>query len=254
MPIGQPLIQLAITSSTMDEATRLASEGAPEGLVVLADEQTAGRGRAGRIWAGPRGTAVLMSVVLRPPLRPDRLSTLPLVAGVAVAEAIETFAPTTCQLKWPNDVLIEGRKVAGVLLSARTSAGSVDHAILGVGINVTTPAAALPDGATSILAATGAPLDRRALAESLFDRIGANYDAFVRFDGRPDLATWRRRAVYLGRLVRLQDGESVVYGRLVDVDDDGAVLLDVGGARRRIVAGDLTRGPTPLNESAPRRP
>jgi BirA family biotin operon repressor/biotin-[acetyl-CoA-carboxylase] ligase len=185
-----------------------------------------------------------MSVVLRPPLRPDRLATLPLVAGVAVAEAIEARAPATCQLKWPNDVWIDGRKVAGILLTSTTSGGSVGQAILGVGINVTSAAADLPDTATSILAATGATLDARALVKSLIDRIGVNYGAFVRSDGRPDLSAWRRRALYLGRPVVIRDGESVVHGTMLGVDDDGALLLDIDGALHRIVAGDFTRGPT----------
>src|SRR4051794_26667753 len=104
MPIGEPLIQLAQTTSTMDEVRSLADEGAPEGLTVVADVQTAGKGRAGRSWQSPAGTSLLLSVFLEPRVLSEKLTTLPLMIGVAVAEAIELVAPVICQLKWPNDV------------------------------------------------------------------------------------------------------------------------------------------------------
>jgi BirA family biotin operon repressor/biotin-[acetyl-CoA-carboxylase] ligase len=241
--LGDPTVRLPVTTSTMDEVERYAREGAAEGLVVVADYQTAGRGRAGRSWTAPPGTALLCSFLLRPPLSPDRLSTLPLIVGVAVAEAIEDCAPVRCQLKWPNDVWIGGHKVAGVLMKASSAAGEVGYAALGVGINVSGEIAGLPAGATSVLAASASEVDRSRLLRRLVGRLQAHYDRFLRADGRPDLTSWRERAALLDEVVAVEDAGSRVIGRFVRVDPDGALLLDVGGALRRIVSGDLTRGP-----------
>jgi BirA family biotin operon repressor/biotin-[acetyl-CoA-carboxylase] ligase len=231
----------------MDEVAARAAGGAPEGTLVVADHQTTGRGRAGRAWEAPPGGALMLSALLRPPLPPDRLGVLPLVVGVAVAEALELVAPVACQLKWPNDVWIGGRKVAGILASARARDGvGAAPLILGIGINVATPSDALPAGATSLAAAVpgGRPPDREDVLAALLLRLDAGYRAFLASGGRPDLGAWRARAALLGEVVAVVDGGQRREGRFVGVDADGALLLAVeGGETARIVAGDLTRGP-----------
>lgn len=245
MPLGHTVHNLAVTTSTMDDIERLAIEGAEEGVVVVADEQTAGRGRAGRVWNAPPGTALLCSFLLRPSLPPDRLSTLPLVAGVAVAEAIEACAPVTCRLKWPNDIWIEGHKVAGILMKATASGGLTERIILGIGINLSTRPEDLPPTATSVLAASGATVPRLRMLEVLIARLQSHYDRFTRYEGRPDLEEWHQRALFLGERVTMEDGGNTVVGRMCGVDRDGALVLDVGGRIQRVVAGDLSRGPVP---------
>jgi BirA family transcriptional regulator, biotin operon repressor / biotin---[acetyl-CoA-carboxylase] ligase len=234
----------------MDEVEQRARSGATEGLVVVAGEQTAGRGRTGRAWTVPAGTGLLCSVLLRPPVPPDRLSTLPLIAGVAVAEAIEDCAPVSCRLKWPNDVWIDGRKVAGLLAKATTSAGVVDHIVLGVGINLTAKTAELPPGATSVAEESGTLVDRSRMLDALLLRLQWHYDRFVEAWGRPDLAGWRARAALLGETVTVEDAGAPITGRLKGVADDGALLVAVDGGVKRIVAGDLSRGPVPAASDA----
>jgi BirA family transcriptional regulator, biotin operon repressor / biotin---[acetyl-CoA-carboxylase] ligase len=243
MRLGHTIVELSVTTSTMDDAERLAAEGADEGLIVVADEQTAGRGRAGRTWSAPPGSALLCSILLRPPLPPPRLSTLPLVTGVAVAEAIETCSPIACRLKWPNDVWIDDRKVAGILMKATTSAGVVDRVVLGIGINLTTGLEDLPPTATSISAASGSTVSRSVLLDALIVRLCLHYDMFIMTNGRPDLGSWLKRAALLGEVVNVEDAGARMTGRFLGVDEDGALLLDVGESVRRIVAGELSRGP-----------
>ena len=242
--VGRRVVRLAAVASTMDEVETLARAGEPEGTVVVADVQTAGRGRAGRRWSAPAGTSVLCSVLLRPRVPPTRLGVLPLVAGIAVAEAIEGVADVSCQLKWPNDVWIDGRKVAGVLVSARTGAATVEHAIVGVGINVNVRRDDLPLNATSVLVASGHPIDRERILCGLLERLDRAYGRFVASAGRPDLEDWRTRAALVGHPVTVAVGDVARHGRLRGVDGDGALLLELGdGAIERIVAGELTRGP-----------
>jgi BirA family transcriptional regulator, biotin operon repressor / biotin---[acetyl-CoA-carboxylase] ligase len=246
MRLGHTVLNLPVTTSTMDDIQRLAAEGAEEGLIVVADEQMAGRGRAGRGWTAPPGTALLCSVLLLPTLPPNRLTTLPLVAGVAVAEAIEDSAPVTCRLKWPNDVWIGGRKVAGILMKATVSAGVTDRVVLGIGINLNTKPEDLPPNATSLAVASGIDVSRPSVLDALIARLQDLYDRFVASNGRPDLEPWLKRAALVGELVTVKDAGASISGRLHGVDDDGALLLDVDGSLRRIVAGDLSRGPVPI--------
>lgn len=246
--IGHRLIRRDRVVSTMDEVAALAAAGEPEGTVVLAEEQTGGRGRAGRRWEAPAGTAVLCSVLLRPGLPPDRLGPLPLMVGVAVAEAVEAVARLRCQLKWPNDVWLGERKVAGVLIAAR--AGAV---IVGIGINVDGPVSALPAGATTVAAAAGRPIARAALVERLLARLDAGYLVFTAARGAPDLGPWRARAAMLGEAVTIESGATRRHGRFVGVAADGALELAAGdGSVTRIHAGDLVRGPV-LTAAGPAR-
>jgi BirA family transcriptional regulator, biotin operon repressor / biotin---[acetyl-CoA-carboxylase] ligase len=157
---------------------RLLMPSAPEGAVAVADEQTEGRGRLGRAWHAPPGTSILCSVQLRPPLPAQRYPELTVVGADAVADAIRALTRLEPELKHPNDVLIGGRKVAGILGEA-----SEGRVVLGVGINVNIPAHELPDDvrlpATSVLAEVGAPLDRRDLLVELLDLLERRYDAWL---------------------------------------------------------------------------
>ena len=242
--VGRRLVRLGTVVSTMDEVEALARAGEPEGIVVVADEQTAGRGRSGRRWSAPTGSSLLCSILLRPPVPPDRLAVLPLVVGVAAAEAIDAVAGVACRLKWPNDVWIDGRKVAGVLVTARTGAAGLEHSVVGVGINVNVPPTEVIDGATSLLTATGHLHDRERLLTVLLERLGTGYQAFVVAGGRPDLRAWRSRSALVDERVTITVGDDHRHGTFRGVDDDGALLLEVDDRRvERVVAGELTRGP-----------
>jgi BirA family biotin operon repressor/biotin-[acetyl-CoA-carboxylase] ligase len=246
--IGREIIRLGVVESTMDELARRAADKAEEGLVVVADVQTAGRGRGGRVWLAPPGSSLLMSVLLRPTVPPERLSTLSLVAGVAVAEAIEQLGITP-KLKWPNDVWLSERKVAGILVTSRVGPEGI-VAILGIGINVNVESADLPPGAISLSAAIGKTVPREELLSSVLSRLDAYYLAFTKTAGRPDLSGWTKRAALIGEQVQVTDGAEIHSGVLLGIDPDGALLLrGIGGDRIRIVAGELTRGPRTTTSS-----
>lgn len=251
--IGRRVIRLATTASTMDDAAALADAGEPEGTVVVANTQTAGRGRAGRSWQAAAGTSVLCSVLLRPAVPPDRLGVLPLLVGVAVAETLEVVAAVSCQLKWPNDVWIEGLKAAGILVAARAGTATVAHAIVGIGINVNVSPTELPQGGTSILAATGRIHDLEAVLATLLERLDAGYGAFLDAKGRPNLGGWRTRAALMGETVDLRVGGQTRRGTLRGIADDGALLLErTDGAIERVISGDLVRGPVAAVIVSPR--
>jgi BirA family transcriptional regulator, biotin operon repressor / biotin---[acetyl-CoA-carboxylase] ligase len=167
-----------VYSERCTSTQRVLGANAPEGAVAVTDEQTEGRGRLGRRWLSPPGTSVLCSIVLRPPIASQRLPELSLVAGEACAEAIAAVTGLEPRLKFPNDVLIGGRKVAGILAEAIEG-----RVVLGIGINVNVPEAELPKEvqhpATSLLVETGAPVDRRELLATLLEQLERHYDAWV---------------------------------------------------------------------------
>lgn len=240
--IAWVIVRCGVVASTMDEVAALAAAGAPEGTVVVADHQTAGRGRGGRAWVSTPGAALQCSVLLRPTVGPDRLSPLSLVVGVAVAGALEAFGLAP-RLKWPNDVWLDGVKVAGILVTTRVSPGAL-AVVAGIGINVRTQPADLPPGATSIEVATGSAPDRDALLAAVLDRLSAGFRAFQGSGGRPDLTGWTTRAALLHERVEVETATATHTGVFTGIEEDGALVLrdDTGGVRR-IVAGDLTRGP-----------
>ncbi len=233
----------------MDVVATLARAGAPEGLVVVADEQTSGRGRAGRSWVAPAGTALLCSTLLRPQVRSEYLSALPLLVGVAVARAIEALAPVTASVKWPNDVLIGGRKVAGILLNVRAVTDRVEFVVAGTGINIS-GGLPLSGDAISMEECARRPIDRNVLLDRLLDELSSVYTGFLEAPAEPDLEPWRARAYLRSEEVVIRDGGRELAGLYRDVDPSGALLLEeVDGSIRRIVSGDLIRGPRPLRQA-----
>ena len=218
--IGRPRVHFRLTDSTNERARVLASAGAPHGTLVTADEQQAGRGRQGRTWRAPPRSAVLMSAVLR-----ELSATLPLAAAVAVCEAL----PVEAQIKWPNDVWIEGRKVAGILVEARPQEG---WAVLGIGLNVTNEEFPPELHATSLRLAGSALSPDEALAALM-----ASLEAWL---GRPPaevLAAWRERDALPGRTVRWADGSRA--GVAAGVDDSGALIVDTVDGRVALDAGEV---------------
>ena len=220
--IGQPRIHYRLTDSTNERARELAAAGAPHGTVVTADEQQAGRGRQGRAWTAPARSAVLMSVVLR-----EVSETLPLVAAVAVCEAL----PVEAQIKWPNDVWIEGRKVAGILVEARPQEG---WAVLGIGLNVATAEfpAELASTATS-LALAGTPAS---LEETLAALI-ASLNAWLPQRASDVLAAWRSRDALLGRTIRWENGSK--EGVAAGIDPSGALIVETASGQVTLDAGEV---------------
>jgi BirA family biotin operon repressor/biotin-[acetyl-CoA-carboxylase] ligase len=221
--IGVPRVHHRVVDSTNERARMLAAAGAPHGTLVTAPEQTAGRGRQGRRWLAEPGDAVLMSLVLRPP--PEAL---PLAAAVAVAEAV----PVRAEIKWPNDVLVDGRKLAGILVEGRPQEG---WAVLGIGLNVSTPAEAFPpelrEIATSLAAAMPEPPGTEEVLTAVLERLDARLTSPL-----PEvLAEWRRRDALRGARVRWDGGSGVADG----IDDGGGLLVETDDGPVTLSAGEV---------------
>lgn len=230
-----PIVRVGRVESTQTVAFALAADGAADRTVVVADSQAVGRGRRGRVWVDEPGASLLVSVVLRPRLEPARLPLLSLAAGVAVAETLTTVANVPCRLKWPNDVLVGHRKIAGILLESRLGAAAL--VVLGIGVNLLqrTFPAALAERATSVVLETGKALEPEALLPALLESLDRRRDELERGALALVLARWRALSETLGRTVSV-DG---IQGVAVDVDDDGALVVADGDRRHRVVAGDV---------------
>ncbi len=242
-PVRWSLRRVAETGSTNVDLLADAARGAPAGSVLVADSQTAGLGRLGRSWVTPPGSALAVSVLVRPPVPArSRLGWLPLLTGLAVLDALDTLAPAVrASVKWPNDVLVgtpDGeRKVAGVLAQAVPGVDVGSAVVVGIGINVTTPAAALPATATSLLAA-GAHVDRERLLEVFLDRLGARYAGWV--DGAVPRSDLRERCSTIGRDVVIQRPGGRLAGRAVGIDGTGQLVIrGADGVEQAVDAGDV---------------
>jgi BirA family transcriptional regulator, biotin operon repressor / biotin---[acetyl-CoA-carboxylase] ligase len=229
-------------ASTSDVLSERARSGASGWHVVLAERQTAGRGRLGRPWVSSAGD-LFLSLLLRPAdLGSDLLAALPLLAGVAVSRAADEWSVPT-RLKWPNDVLVEGRKIAGILLESRRGAMAPAVVALGIGVNLRQRGfpAELAERATSVRLANGREVERDTLLSALLARLDHWRDRLESEGFAPVRERWRALADTLGRAVSV-DG---VDGVAVDLDEDGALLVeDAHGVRRRVVAGDVVEART----------
>ena len=242
------IVRLATVDSTQSVAFALAERGAADRTVVVADQQLAGRGRRGRIWSAPAGTSLLASILVRPRLPQPLLATLSLTTAVAAGEALRRATGVEARLKWPNDLLVSGRKIAGILLESRmtggaaaggsTPSGSGIVTIVGVGINLGQREfpPELADGATSVAIETGRAPSREAVLTTLLEEFDVWRGRLEEKGFEPVRERWRRLSDTLGRRVTVDD----VSGIAVDLDVDGALLVDVGGSVKRVLAGAVS--------------
>jgi BirA family biotin operon repressor/biotin-[acetyl-CoA-carboxylase] ligase len=233
LPDGWTLVALDSVGSTNDEAAHLADAGAPEGTVVWSREQTGGRGRRGRHWASPVGN-LYTSTILRPQCTASRATELGFVAALAVADIVPAGRPQ--RVKWPNDVLVEGGKVAGILLeSAIGQTGQVQHVVAGIGVNVGF-APQLPE-----MRYPGAALGGS--VEAALEKLAAALAARLaewRHEGFETVrAAWLAKAGPIGAEVDVKLGEELVRGRFAGLDREGALLLETAAGPRKIVSGEL---------------
>jgi BirA family transcriptional regulator, biotin operon repressor / biotin---[acetyl-CoA-carboxylase] ligase len=238
--VGRRLLFCTSTGSTMDVARSDADAAAPDGTVVLADEQTTGRGRFERVWVSPGGTNLYLTLIMRPPL--DRLRSLSIVAPLAVALAVEDCTGLTVRIKWPNDVLVNGRKLSGILIESEIAGDSVEYALVGTGVNVNLDIEHSPEIAqiaTSVKREVGHETSREDLLAVFLNRFEELYEDAPKGDDVLD--QWRSRLDTLGREVRVTFRDQVYEGLAEDVDRDGNLILaQSGGTRRVIEAGEVT--------------
>lgn len=241
--LGRVIHAFDSCTSTNELAFKLAAAGACHGEIVVAEEQTHGKGRRGRTWASPSGLNLYFSMVLRPDLPPQRASEITLLAAVALAETIRD-AGAQAQIKWPNDVQIEGKKVAGILTELSADADSVKFVILGVGVNLNGSSRDLPEdvapNATSVAEARGERVPRALFAAALWTRLEHWFDLHAEQGFPPVRAAWKKLSATLGQDVLVKAERQELRGRAVDIDESGALILDVGdGKTERVLAGDV---------------
>ena len=243
--VGQQIEYRARTASTNTVAKLLAGQGAPEGTVVIADLQDAGRGRLDRRWLSPSNANLLLTIVFCPSLRPSEAQRLTMICALATVDAIQTVTGLSARLKWPNDILVSGKKVGGILTELGLRGGELGFAVVGIGLNVNMSQDDLPEElrpvATSLAEELRCDVDREDLLCALLARIETRYDALRA--GEAPVDEWMRNLATLGELVTVNEphGAMRLEGIAEAVDEDGALLLRLAdGSLRRVLAGDVT--------------
>jgi BirA family biotin operon repressor/biotin-[acetyl-CoA-carboxylase] ligase len=241
--VGQTLVYRPAISSTNDEARRLARAGAPEGMLVVADYQTVGRGRLERRWEAPAGSSLLMSLVFRPHLAAHQVQRLTMICGLAAVEAIEAQTGLYVGLKWPNDLVIDGAKLGGILTEIELAGKRVDYAVVGIGLNVNLDPGQLPQDllmvATSLSHLLGREVERLPLLRALLQAVEVRYKALNA--GQLPQAEWAERLVTLGQWVAVSAMGACVEGVAEGVNEDGALLVRLANGRlETILAGDVS--------------
>ncbi len=241
LPSPYNLISLDCIDSTNEEAKRMAYDGAPEGTVIWAREQTAGRGRRGRTWTSNAGN-LYCSILLRPDCLASKAMQLSFVTALEMAEAISSILPKGAfvNCKWPNDVLVGGRKVSGILLESQTlPLGSMDWLIIGVGLNIDSFPEDVEFPATSLLREGAKNITVERMLETFCVRFLAGYVTWKNIGFQPTREAWLRRAAWIGKEITVRLEKETLKGEFKSLDGDGALILLHNGHERRITAGDI---------------
>lgn len=240
---GREVHVLETTSSTQEEARTLAEQGAPEGTLVIAEEQTGGRGRMGRKFLSPRGKGIWMSLILRPEQPLHLTQQLTLLAGVAVCRAIQKATGIQTDIKWPNDLLYSGKKVSGILLESAAEDDVVRYCIAGIGINVNLKEKDFPEElkpiATSLKLAGGQTLNRTALIQEIMYEIEVLYKLYHEEGFQPIASLWEALSGTVQREVKIQSPRGVIIGTAMGLNPSGALLVKADGEVVPIYSGDV---------------
>jgi BirA family biotin operon repressor/biotin-[acetyl-CoA-carboxylase] ligase len=227
--IGAQIDRHAAVDSTNQQAFDAAAAGAPDGTVIIADAQRAGRGRQGRRWESPAGSNLYLSILLRGPFLPPIVTGLPFLAALAARDAIHETTGLTTQFKWPNDLMINGRKAGGILLEARSAGGRTALVVVGIGINANWPRAVMPEElkttATSLEQELGRPVDRTGLLAALMNRFDAGYNRLNEQGVAWVMDDWSRSCVTLGRRVSVESATGPLTGIAEAVEPGGHLRL-----------------------------
>ena len=242
--IGKTIHHFHTLDSTNSKAYQLALDGAEEGEVVVAESQEKGRGRLGRQWFSPPLLNLYLSVILRPKIPPHQASLITLMAAIATADAIQKFSGFLPLIKWPNDILLRNRKVAGLLNEINSEMDRIHFVILGIGINLNMDekmfSKEIRTVATSLKIEMRQTISRKAFLQSLLQELEKWYTIFMKQGSAFILKAWRDRAHLKGRRVKVTSFGETLSGIAVDVDSDGALILETAdGKRKRVVAGDI---------------
>lgn len=242
--IGREIICHERLASTNLTAMELGEAGAIEGLVVIAEQQTAGKGRLGRRWESPAGVNLYLSVLLRPAMPPWEVPRLTFLSAVAAARALQDVTGLKIEVKWPNDLLVNGRKIAGLLNEMSAESDAVHHVVLGLGLNINMTAEQFPPvlryPATSVRLEKGSPASRLDVVVALLEHFDRLYAEFQRCGMEPVRQAWQELFAMLGNRVRVELGAASLTGVVAGIDEEGALLLQLpDGKIEKVLAGDV---------------
>jgi BirA family biotin operon repressor/biotin-[acetyl-CoA-carboxylase] ligase len=228
--------------STSNCARALAGCFAPEGTVVISEQQTAGRGRLGRTWQASPGENLTFSIILRPALPPEAVNLLPLYVAVSVAQASQQVAQTKVECKWPNDLMIQGKKFGGILLEGSVKQNELEYVVVGIGLNVnqTTFTPELQERATSLRLASGKTINREILFREILLRLETDYQTLKGSGFRNVLPIWLSFSSMNGKQISVEQNGNVLSGTVRGLSPDGGLILQADGAERVLFAGDVT--------------
>jgi BirA family biotin operon repressor/biotin-[acetyl-CoA-carboxylase] ligase len=237
--LGKSILSYASLDSTNDTAYRLAEDGAEEGTVVIAERQRRGKGRQGRHWVSPKG-GIYLSCIIRPDIEPKEVAKITLVSALAVCIAIREITDLPAMIKWPNDIVIKGRKVCGILTEMKAEQDRVDFLIVGIGINVDNPISALPKGASTLQEESGGEIRKVELTKRVLEKMEHYISSFKKHGFKVIRDEWRDLSDTIGRHVKVQSHEGKIEGQAIDVDSDGALVVRLdSGFHKRILSGDV---------------
>jgi BirA family biotin operon repressor/biotin-[acetyl-CoA-carboxylase] ligase len=242
--VGSHIISLEEVDSTNLQACRLGDEGAADGLVVIADRQSSGKGRMGRHWESPGGVNLYASILLRPPVLPFEAPKLTFLSAVAVCRAIKSCTGLQPTVKWPNDILLNGAKVAGLLNEMSSETDQVHYVVLGIGVNLNMNVEQFPSDlrypATSLAIATGKAVSRLTFTRSLLQELDSLYKIYLEQGSTPILSAWTELCDLTGRAVQVDCSNLLIEGTMVGLGDDGALLVQTSAGKiESIYAGDV---------------
>ncbi|MBU0709824.1 MAG: biotin--[acetyl-CoA-carboxylase] ligase [Candidatus Omnitrophica bacterium] len=238
--IGKRIHYFDSLASTMDMAMQLGMKKAPEGTLVLAEYQTRGWGRLGRNWSSPRYKGIYLSLILRPKMLPERASILTLLCAVSICEAIKAACGLDTQIKWPNDILIDNKKLGGILTELTASTDEIKFMAVGVGLNINNDKKSLVPQATSLKEKKGEVINRVHLLQEILRRIESNYLLFQKKGADFFIEKWRKQSITLGKRIKVQCHKKIIEGVAQDIDTDGGLLIrNDSGVIQKIMAGDV---------------
>ena len=242
--IGKDISFYKDTGSTNDAARAFAIKGAREGFAVVADSQTKGKGRLGRSWESPAGVNIYTSIVLRPSIMPLFAPQLTLVSAVAVAEAISKYSQKTPEVKWPNDILINSKKVAGILTEMNSETDRINFVIIGIGVNINMTRKMFPEElrpiATSLKEEIGKEISRIDFIQTLYLNLETWYKRYLKHGFEPIRRAWTGYFTMAGRVVKVRQMDKAIVGVAMGIDDNGVLLLrEKSGNITRIISGDV---------------
>lgn len=238
--IGKTIYYFDQVSSTMDLSQNYGMQGSAHGTIIIAEGQSKGRGRMGREWHSPKYKGIYFSLILRPQVSANEAAVLTLLVAVSICETVRDCAGVTLQIKWPNDLFIEGKKVGGILTELDAELDAVRFVNIGVGLNVNNDRKSLIAAATSLKEIKGIALNRTLLLQDILRKIENNYRIFVKTGAGTIIAKWREYNTTLGKMVKVLNHGIEISGMAVDIDTDGGLLLRKGnGITIKLTAGDV---------------